>query len=634
MKKLTCLFLSILFIFSFSTLAFAEKSNADFTASGKIVISLSANETEKFASSKLCEKLNLIFGGYSIASSNTAESGDIIIGNNTYINFDFSSKKLGSFYIKSVDNKIIINGNGTDGLINGVYEFLDRFCNYEVYEKDIIRYTDAEKLVINEKADVEYEPFFEYRKVDTASSYNNEYAHANSLNSNIKFPDSQGGMVEYISQFAHTLTTQFCSADKYFNEHPEYFALHDGKRTPDQICPSNEDTVKLITDEVLQLLKERHDPTQNLQIVSLTQNDNGSNCTCEKCKALDEANGSNIGSMLTMVNKVAQKVKQAGYDNVAVDTFAYQWTRTVPTKIKPLDNVIIRLCSIECCFAHPINYTKCKQNKLFMDDLKGWGKICDRVYIWDYVNNYSETFLPFPNFNVLQENIKTFYENGAKGLYEEGNYYMNECNGEFYELRSYLLSKLMENPFRTDYSELMNNYLEAVYGPGGKYLREYIDLTCSLSDNHLKIDDKRMQIRQQPLDCLPGITFFQIKKIDKLWKQAKEEAENEEQLSRIERSELSWLYWKCCRLKGEYTIFQSPFKYMQSHVELLKKIEKFGNTAVGEGVIKQLRRNPARVLFFTPTKWQSKYDGKFFDKLDNFAKWFYELSGEKYDFEY
>lgn len=612
--------------------AFAAEDNG-ISASGRIIMSENATDSEIFAANTLCDRLNTIFGGYTVSSARDIGDGDIAVGNTALYSPDFSEKKQGSYSIKTVDGCVAINGNGTDGLINGVYEFLDRFCDYEVYEAGIIEYTDAEKLILPGSIDIDYSPFFEYRRVDTRSSYDAEYDHANSINSNIKFADAEGGIVEYISWYGHTLTREFCAEDRMFKDHPEYFALRDGVRTPNQLCLTNEETIKVVTDEVLELLKSKHDPTQNLQIVSLTQDDNQDYCTCDKCAAMDAENGSHAGSLLYLVNKVADRVKQEGYDNVAIDTFAYQWSRTVPAKIKPHDNVIIRLCSIECCYAHPVD-SDCPANAEFMKDLRGWSEICDQLYIWDYVNNYSETFLPFPNFDVLQKNVQTFYENGAKGLYEEGNYYMDICDGEFYELRSYLLAKLMENPYRTDYEELMNNYLCAVYGSGGKYLKEYIDITCKLAANHGKAEDKRMHIRQQPKDCLPGITGKQIRQIDKLWASAEEAAETEAQLLRVRKSEISWKHWKCCRFKGEYTLFQSPFKYMKSHVELLKEIEFFGNTAVGEGDIKYLRKNPCRVLFFTPLNWESKFDGKFYDKLDSFAKWLYELSGEKYEFEY
>lgn len=628
MKRFVSILL-VLTVLLFSSVTAAAADTGSGNTSGRIVISPDSTQSVKYASQILCDRLNTVFGGYTLTESGSAESGDIVVG----YTFDMNGMKGGSYIIKSVNGYTAIGGNGTDGLINGVYEFLCRFCDYEVYEKDIIRYTDAEYLTLPDNIDISYQPFFEYRKVDTASSNDSEYAHANSLNSTYPFTPAQGGKIDFISWGGHTLTREFCAADEYYDEHPEYFALHDGKRVSDQLCLSNEDTFNIVMEEVLEVLRSKHDPTQDLQLVSITQADNNNYCECEKCAAVDNENGSHAGQVITFVNRIAQRVKDEGYKNVAIDTFAYQWSRNVPSKIKPLDNVVVRLCSIECCFAHTID-SGCSENAAFMKDLAGWSEICDRLYIWDYVNNYSETFQPFPNFKVLQRNVQIFYENGAKGLYEEGNYYMDICDGEFYELRSYLLTKLMENPYREDYDELMLNYLNTVYGKGGKYLKEYIDATCDLAANHGKKTDQRMHIRQQPKDCLPGITNKQVKYFDSLWAKAKEEAETEEQYNRIDKSEISWEHWKCNRFKGEYTLLQSPVKYMQSHVNLLKKIEKHGNIAVGEGEIKYLRKNPFRVLFLRPTNWESKFDGKIYDKLDSLAKTIYELFGGEYDFEY
>ena len=178
-----------------------------------------------------------------------------------------------------------------------------------------------------------------------------------------------------------------------------------------------------------------------------------------KDKAIDDENGSHAGTMITFANRIARAVKDAGYENVAIDTFAYRYTRKAPTKVVPDDNVIVRLCTIECCFAHPIADTTCSLNYDFMTDLTAWGKICNRIYIWDYATNYAHTLGIFPDFGVLQKNIKTFRENNVVGIYEEGNYYMDACDGEFGELRAYLLAKLMQNPF-IDF----NNYMDELTG--------------------------------------------------------------------------------------------------------------------------------------------------------------------------
>ncbi len=628
MKKIIAILLAVLTLLSCGAAAFAADGQSitlidENTREVFVVIPEKAIPTEQTAARLMAERLNTIFGvAASVVADTVKTAGNIIsVGNTVYAKPLAGEKAPGSYAVNAFDGGVAITGSGNRGLMDGVFRFLSDFCDYEVYTHDVIGYTHSSTLTVPAGTAIEYSPYFEYRKVDTVSSYYSEYARANSLNSNVSFGNDEGGIINYISTFCHSFATQFCSRDTYFEEHPEYFALRDGKRTGDQLCLTNPDVLRIVTDEVLALLKERHDPDADLQIISLTQDDNNNYCTCEKCAALDAANHSQAGTMLTFVNSIADTVKAAGYDNVALDTFAYQYTRTPPTDVTPRDNVIIRLCSIECCFGHTLDDPDCSENAAFMKDLKQWNTLCDRVYIWDYVNNYSETFLPFADFQVLQRNVQVFYENGAKGLYEEGNYYMNSCNGEFYELRSYLLSKLMQNPYLDNYDELMTEYLVHVYGPGGTYLKQFIDLISKRSVTRFK----HLFIRQQPADCLPGITPAEIRQADSLWQSAKAAAETDSQLAEIERSELCWQYWKCCRMKGEYSPLRGLYSYMKSHKQLLDKIVALGNTAVGEGPIKYLRTNPFSVYFLSPTKWESKYDGKFWHFLDPVAEKIYNL---------
>ena len=64
------------------------------------------------------------------------------------------------------------------------------------------------------------------------------------------------------------------------------------------------DVKDIVTQEALELLEEKHDPNKTIQILSLTQADNGEYCHCENCSSLDEATGSPAGTMLTFVNEM------------------------------------------------------------------------------------------------------------------------------------------------------------------------------------------------------------------------------------------------------------------------------------------------------------------------------------------
>ena len=204
----------------------------------------------------------------------------------------------------------------------------------------------------------------------------------------------------------------------------------------------------------------------------------------------------------------------------------------------PDDNVIVRLCTIECCFAHSLDDASCPENVSLMADLKAWGEICNRIYVWDYTTNYAHTLGIFPDFGVLQRNMQVFYENNVVGIYEEGNYYIEACDGEFGELRAYLLSKLMQNPY-IDYSAYMNEFLAAYYGKGWQNIRDFIDMTVEKpapEGEHLKIYHTMAQTL--------GFNSDDIKRADSLWEAAKSAAETEDQLRNIERSEICWRYWK------------------------------------------------------------------------------------------
>ena len=560
MKKI-CFILALTLIFTFSfTLIPTAKENAE---GGYIVLS-DTNDSRLIAAGETLAKYLKQITGKEYPVNTDGDGLKFTLG--------FSSAIPDNGYIiETAENEVAITGNGTRGVIHGVYAFLEKYCDCEWYTSTLYSIPENKNLSIPAGERTEYTPYFEYTDTDWVSPRDIEYSLANGLNGSPyrAIPDELGGTVEYISNFCHTLGSQFCSRDTYFESNPEYFALHNGIRQNEQLCLTNEDVYNIVLDEIMELLKERHDPEKSLQIISVTQGDSAADakmCQCEKCKAIDEANGSHSGTMITFVNRIAKEVKAAGYDNVAIDTFAYRYTRKAPSEVVPDDNVIVRLCTIECCFSHALDDENCSENISLMQDLKEWSKICNRIYVWDYVTNYAHTLGIFPDFGVLQKNIQVFYENNVVGVYEEGNYYMNECDGEFGELRSYLLSKLMQNPY-IDYYAYMDEFLKAYYGDGWENIRQFIDMTVEKpvpDGKHLKIYDT--------MDVTLNFDKDDIAKADALWADAKNEAKTEEHLNNIKRSEICWRYWK------GFNVFDK-----NETAELIEDIKALGITKISEG---------------------------------------------------
>jgi len=554
MKKIISLILTAIFTVPaliFTAIPSLAAGNGQKT---RIIIPSNANEYEKAAAEFLRDTVKASTGTeYAIASDSEDKSGfEIAIGETNRIPDVVCDIADGAYIIKSYDGGIAVKGSGTRGNIYGVCRLLKDFGNYRCFVAGDSLKNDGSELKFKDNTDIKYTPFFEYTETDwRLRQYDSSvYSVANGLNGGVysSIPDSLGGTVNYIGSFCHTLTGMFCSKDKYFGSHPEYFALRDGKRNSNQLCLTNDGVYNVVLSEVMDLLKEKHDPTAALQIISLTQADNQDYCECENCKKLDEENGSHAGTMITFANRIAEQVALGGYDNIAIDTFAYQYTRKPPKNVTPLDNVIVRLCSIECCFSHTFDDPSCERNVNFMSDLTGWGKICDRVYIWDYATNYSRTLCVFPNFGVLQRNMQTLYENSAKGVYVEGNYYLAESDGEFGDLRSYLISCLLTNPY-CDYEKEMRDFCNAYYGAAGEQIVEFINMACeNTAKNHLGIYN----------DIAPIFTFTkaEINKCDELWETAKlNTADDETANANVRRSEISWRMWKSAVRKSEFAGF-------------------------------------------------------------------------------
>ncbi len=345
----------------------------------------------------------------------------------------------------------------------------------------------------------------------------------------------------------------------------------------DQPCLTEPEVLRIATKNVLAILEEKYDPAASVQIVSVTQNDNYHYCECGRCKAFEAAHGGvQSATMINFVNQIADAVKEAGYENAAIDTFAYQYTRKAPTAIAPRDNVIVRLCTIECCFRHTLDDPTCERNTELMKDLSDWNGICDRIYVWDYTTNYSNTCIVFPDFCVIQRNMQVFYENSVRGVYEEGNYYMRSCDAEFGELRSYMISKCLQDPY-CDLDSEVDGFLAAYYGPGWEAIKEILALHTKYTGES---DEAHLGIGEGPAACF-RFNDKQVAQIDALWETAKDAAETEDELSHLERSELGWRFWKASLNKGEFSLL-NPHRYKEKQ-KLFDDMQAFGITMLNEG---------------------------------------------------
>jgi hypothetical protein len=374
--------------------------------------------------------------------------------------------------------------------------------------------------------DVREKPAFEYRESFWYPAFDADWSWRNGCNGNSsRLTPEKGGRISY-KGFVHTFYP-LVPPEKHFADHPEWFSLIKGKRTTDraQLCLTNPKLRDFMVERVKQWLRESPDAG----IISVSQNDWHGACECADCKSLDDAEGSHAATMLAFVNYVAQKIEPE-FPHVAVDTLAYQYTRKPPKALKPRANVIVRLCSIECNFRELLDHPS---NGAFADDIRGWSKLCQRLYIWDYTTDFAHYVQPHPNWFTLEGNLRFFNANGVRGVFEQGAYQSH--GSEMAELRAWVLAQLLWNP-QQDGHVLIREFLEGYYGPAAApVLSRYLALMHDASKGH-------------NLTCYSGtdapfLRFKPLAEAEQLWQQAEGVAANSpELLERLRSGHLAVRY--------------------------------------------------------------------------------------------
>lgn len=451
-----------------------------------IVVDNKAPSTEKTAATQLQDYLSQVSGVKIPVSYQLQKTGKcIFVGYNDRVARLTGKPRPeegdeGFTWLSTRDGNLAIYGGARRGTLYGVFSFLEKQLGVHWYASD---YTKVPKLKEwhFDIIDHHEEPAFGYRELFYYQSLRDkQWAVRNKQNCSQAHSPEWGGAEHYWG--THSMSV-FVSAKDYFAAHPEYFSQRNGRRVNNgQLCLSNSKVIEILTEKLLKQIKE----TPNFWCYDLSQNDNDLYCECRNCRAMEQRYGGHSGLMLWAVNSVAEKVEKA-YPDKYVGTFAYQYTRKPPSggiSIKPRKNVVIRLCDIECCLAHPI---EAAENASFRDDFKAWGRITDKIYIWDYVVGFYQYLAPFPNFKVLASNLQTFQRNHAIGVLEEGQYQTR--GSEFAELRQWVLAQLMWNPWQ-DTDSLVNMFIRDYYGAAAKYIQQYYDLSQAQvkGNTHFRFD--------------------------------------------------------------------------------------------------------------------------------------------------
>jgi len=550
-----------------------------------ICLSETASPSEKHAAEELQRFLAEMSGArLPIVSDAENPQGDLVLVGNSKLAEQLSPKiplaRLGpeGFVLRTAAQRLAIVGGAQRGTLYGVYSFLNQLgCRWYTREVSVIPH---QPTIAVAPLDELHKPAFEYREPYFTEAWDKDWAARNRVNGSfMALDESTGGKFIYFP-FVHTFYS-ILPPDKYFAEHPEYYALVDGQRRSEraQLCLTNPNVLALTIQTVLEWIDQHPEAS----IYSVSQNDWDGPCECEKCVAVErEEGGAHSGPILRFVNAVAAEVGKRHPEKL-IDTLAYWYSEPPPLHARPLPNVRIRLCPIGVCEAHA--YETCKHDAYFMNHLRAWSKITNQLYVWHYVTNFAHYLLPFPDFDELAANIPMYEKNGVVGVFLEGDF-AEGGGGENAELRSYVMARLLWNP-RENVDNIINEFMAAYYGKAARPMRAYFDLL-------------HRQVRAAPqgkgnhiwIYTSPGATYLSddfLAQAAKLLKDAETAATDDATKARVGKARLSVDYVKLMHAKSFEVRAGS---YAPANLEQLKArfgslmsaVRSYGITQLHEGV--------------------------------------------------
>lgn len=164
-----------------------------------------------------------------------------------------------------------------------------------------------------------------------------------------------------------------------FERQPELFIEKNGKRIKSgNICSSNEEALKLLSDGVESLMAKR--PHVDMYRIWFADVNDGSWCECQLCKDIHPAT-----QQLNVVNRLADAVRERNAE-MKVDMLLYHDTIDMDNiTSNPRGNVYGLFAARERCYAHSLDDPSCGLNSRYNRSLiEANRKFGTNTYVFDY----------------------------------------------------------------------------------------------------------------------------------------------------------------------------------------------------------------------------------------------------------
>ena len=451
-------------------------------ATASIVVAAGATASEQTAAHEVADYLRRISGAvFRVLPEDqaSAQGSRVFVGRTAFAARNgLTVDKLGpeEWVIRTVGGNLVIIGGEPRGTIYGAYHFLEDVLGvhwWNPFEENV----PQRKTVRIGDLNLHGKPLIHYRDIYMLYGHDNgRFAARNRLNREGDAPIAAkyGGGRDYGPPYhVHTFDHYF-PPKEYFPRHPEWYSLLGRTRVADrsQLCLTQPELRKAFLAKLLNNVDNSWAAARGAGappplVFSVSQNDCLNPCQCSNCQAIAQAEESEAGPLIDFVNYLADGMKDK-YPEAYIDTLAYQYSQKAPKHIRPRDNVIVRLCDTDSDPSRPITS---EANRAFREHLSRWSQIARNLRVWDYAVTYaSPVGMPMPTAQTYGPDYRFYATHHVEGVFTELEF---EIVADMRDFKVWLMMKQLEGPF-ADYGKLVKIFTDGFYGPGGKYVRQYL----------------------------------------------------------------------------------------------------------------------------------------------------------------
>jgi hypothetical protein len=465
----------------------AQPAALSLNAQSKTIIVLPQNATlpERSAALELDDYLTKITGGTFETQTETAAGstpGSIYVGNTqfaTRAGADGSTLASEAWRIKTQNGNLILVGGGTRGTLYATYHFLEDVAGVRWWNPWEETVPTLGVLPVR-AMDVRGKPSFSYR--DIYMTYGHDegaFAIRSRLNRDGDAPigAQYGGSRDYGPPYHVHTFFKILSPAKYCAEHPDWFVVR-GEGVPTvttgELAMSNPAMRREFLKNLREIIRQSHQDAKekNLplpDVFSVSQEDNDvSFATPADAALLAENGGAESAILLDFINFLADNIKDE-FPDVYIDTLAYFTGEKAPTKIRPRDNVIIRLCDTQ---GNPLLPITAERNHAFRENVESWSKITRNLRVWHYNITFKFPSVPTPTLATYAPTLRFLRAHNVEGVFTEFEYPLTT---DMRDMKVWVLCKLLEDPNR-DGEALKNEFIDGYYGAAAPHVREYLTL--------------------------------------------------------------------------------------------------------------------------------------------------------------